>query len=336
MSAKRVTIALLCILALALLAPRVHAGAKIVLTYSNFFPPLHKVSLLSEGWCREVERRTGGKVKINYFPGGALTRPTQTYDSVVKGVADIGLSFCAYTRGRFPLTEVIDLPLGYWSALIGTKLANAYYERFKPKEFDDVKLLYLLTSPPHRLFTKSPVRDLEGLRGLKIRSTGTSAKVVKALGGVPVAMPMSDAYDAIRKGIAEGIVCPFEPLKGFKLLDVVNYGTLFSAAYLNVAYVVMNKGTWEALPQDVKDVIEEVNREWAEKSGRVWDELEEEGRKAFLKKGGKVIELSREEDDRWRGRLQPILQEYAKEKEAQGLPAREALEFYLDYLKRHR
>lgn len=90
------------------------------LKYSNFFPPSHKNSILSEQWGKEIEKRTNGRVKVTYFPGSILTPPTQTYDSVVKGIADIGQSLVGYSPGRFPLTEVLALPLGYSSGIQAT------------------------------------------------------------------------------------------------------------------------------------------------------------------------------------------------------------------------
>ena len=93
----------------------------IVLKYTNFFPAPHANSIIADQWCKEVEKRTNGRVKITYFPGATLTPANQTYDSVVKGIADIGLSVQAYTRGKFPLTEVIDLPLAYNSGYVATK-----------------------------------------------------------------------------------------------------------------------------------------------------------------------------------------------------------------------
>jgi len=309
-------------------------GKVTTLRYSNFFPPVHKVSLLAEQWCKEVEKRTNGRVKVDYFPGSSLTRPTETYDSLLKGIADIGLSFCSYTAGRFPLTEVIDLPLGYKSGYVGTKMANAYYKKFTPKEFNDVKVIYLHTSPPHRLLTKKPVNNLEDLKGLKIRSTGTSAKVVQALGGLPVAMPMSEAYDAIKKGVADGVIGPYEPLKGFKLGDVLSYVTEYDSAYVNVAYVVMNKERWNKLPKDIRKTIEQISEEWIEKQGKLWDELDEDAKEFFVQKGGKPITLSKEESARWTKLLRPILDEYVKDKKAQGLPAEKALDFCVDYLKK--
>ena len=307
----------------------------IMLNLSNMYPPENKNSIIMDQWCKEVDKRTSGRVKVTQFPGGTLTPPAQTYDGVAKGIADIGASFASYTKGRFPLTEVIDLPLGYRSGYVGTKMANEYYKKFKPKEFDEVKVLFLNTSPPHMLFAKKTVNNLEDVRGLKIRSTGTSAKVVQALGGTPVAMPMSDAYDSLSRGIAEGIVCPYEPMKGWKLAEVVSSCTEYGAAYVNTAFVVMNKNKWNALPADIQKMIEEINAEWVEKQGRLWDEINKEGKEVFIQRGGKVIVLSKEENTRWADRLRPILDEYVKEMKSKGLPSDEALRFCIDYLKTH-
>jgi TRAP-type C4-dicarboxylate transport system substrate-binding protein len=286
-------------------------------------------------WCKEVEKRTNGRVKVTQFSGGTLTPPTQTYISVTRGVADIGLSFCSYTMGRFPLFEVIDLPLGYRSGYWGTKLANEFYRKFKPKEFDDVKVLFFTTSPPHMLFAKKPLRNLDDVKGLKVRSTGTSAKVVGALGGAPVAMPMSEAYDALSKGVAQGIICPYEAMRGFRLAEVVDNSAEYGSAYVNANYIVMNKDKWNAVAPADQKAIEEVNNEWIEKMGKLWDELDKDGKDYFVQKGGKAVLLSKEENDRWSATLRPILDEYVKTMKAKNLPAEEALKFCQDYLKEH-
>lgn len=168
----------------------------ITLRYAHFMPPPTAQAINSDQWCKEVEKRTNGKVKITFYPGSTLMPAPQTYDSVVKGIADIGWSIMSYTRGKFPLTEVIDLPLGYKSGYVATKLINAYYDKFKPKEFDETKVLYLHAHGPGILTTKKPVYKLEDLKGMKIRSTGLSAKIVQALGAAPVGMPITETYDA--------------------------------------------------------------------------------------------------------------------------------------------
>jgi TRAP-type C4-dicarboxylate transport system substrate-binding protein len=126
----------------------------ITLTYSNFFPPTHIQSKLADEWCKEVEKRTNGQVKVQYFPGQTLTKAKQNYDGVVQGMSDIGMCLFAYTRGRFPVMEVVDLPLGYPSGVVATKVANDVYNKFKPKELDDVAVMYLHAHGPGLLFTR--------------------------------------------------------------------------------------------------------------------------------------------------------------------------------------
>jgi len=307
----------------------------IELAYSNFFPAPHKNAVLSVEWGKEIEKRTYGRVKVTVFPGGTLTPAAQCYDGVVKGLSDVGMSVMGYTRGRFPLTEVIDLPLGYRNGLEATKLINIYYKKFKPKEFDDVKVMYLHAHGPGLLHTKKPVTKLEDLKGLKIACHGLSSKIVAALGGVPVAMPMPERYDAIQKGVAEGGVFPVESLKGWKLADVVGSTTQnFGSAYTTGFFVVMNKDKWASLPPDIQKIIEEINEEWIIKTGQGWDEIDKEGYAAAGAKGIKIVSLSKEEDARWAKLVSPILDQYVKSMEDRKLPGKEALDFCQAELKK--
>jgi len=325
----------LVVFGLVLLASSAWGQAKpMELSYSIFFPAPHKQTVLATEWAKEIEKRTNGRVKINMFPGGTLTPADKCYDGVVQGISDIGMSVLAYTRGRFPLTEVIDLPLGYKSGLAATKLVNEYYEKFKPKELDDVKIMYLHAHGPGILHTKKPVTKLEELKGLKIRSTGLSKKVVEALGGAPVAMAMGETYDALSRGVAEGSMAPIEALQGWKWGEVVKATTEnFGSAYSTAFFVAMNKAKWSALPPDIQKVFEEVNREWIEKTGKMWDEIDKSGREFTLGLGNKIIQLSKEEDARWAEAVKPILDEYVNDMKAKGLPGEEALKFCQERLK---
>jgi TRAP-type transport system periplasmic protein len=307
----------------------------ITLRYSNFFPAPHKNSILAEAWCKEIEKRTNGKVKFNYFPGATLTPAAQTYDSVEKGIADVGLSVLSYTMGKFPLTEVAELPLGSQSGYLSTKLNNAYYQKFKPKELDGTQVMYLSGHGPGLLHTaKKPVYKLEDVKGLKLRGTGMSSKIITHLGGAPVGMPMTDTYDSISKGVADGVLAPFEAMKGWKLGEVCDFTTLdYGASYSADFFVVMNKAKWNSLPADVKQIIQKVNEEWIEKQGKAWDEIDLEGKQLMSQPGKKIIALSKEENDRWAKAVRPILDEYVAGTKAKGLPGDEALKFCLDYIK---
>jgi TRAP-type C4-dicarboxylate transport system substrate-binding protein len=308
----------------------------IELRYANFHPAPHKISLLCEQWCRELEKRTNGRVRIAYFPGGTLMPAAQTYDSIQNGIGDIGYTVPGYTRGKFPLTEVVDLPIGLKTGYAASKLANEYFRKFKPKEFDDIKVLYLHGHGPGLLHTKKPVYKLEDLRGMKIRASGLVIKIVQALGAASVGMTMPETYDALRTGVVDGGMAPYEALQGSKWGEIITSTTENSgASYTDVHFIIMNKDRWNSLPPDIQKIIEKLDEEWIEKQGRLWDEIDKEAKAYTLKRGNKVIVLSKEEDARWKAKVQPLLEDYVKAMKAKGLPGEEALKFCLDYAKAH-
>ena len=312
-----------------------HAADAVTLTYSNFFPATHIQSKLADAWCKEVEKRTGGKVKVEYYPGQTLTKAKVCYDGVVQGLSDVGFSVLGYTRGRFPLMEVVDLPLGYTSGVQATKVANAVYQAFKDKVLTDTQVMYLHAHGPGLVNTKGKaVKTLADMKGLKIRSHGTSAKVVKALGGTPVAMPMPETYQSLQKGVVDGAVYPLEANKGWKLGEVIDYVTLdYPAAYTTTFFVVMNKDKWKSLPDDAKKAIIEINKEWAAKHGEAWDTSDAEGKKFLEEKKRTLIELSPEEGKKWKEAVAPVLKEFVKEMSAKKLPGQEALDVAVKTLK---
>jgi TRAP-type transport system periplasmic protein len=303
------------------------------LNYSVFFPAPHKNAVLATEWAKEIEKRTNGKVQITVFPGGTLTPADKCYDGVVKGLSDIGFSVLAYTRGKFPLTEVVDLPLGSKSALASTRLINEYYKKFKPKELDEVKVMYLHGHGPGILHTKAAVNKLEDLKGKKIRCTGLAAKISTQLGATPVAMPMGETYDALSRGVVDGSMAPYEALQGWKWGEVVKFTIEdWGAAYSSGMFVVMNKDKWNALPPDIQQIIEKVNGEYAEKQGKLWDEIDKAGRDYTISRGNKIIALSQDENWKWTKAVKPILDEYVKNMKDKGLPGEETLKFCLETL----
>jgi TRAP-type C4-dicarboxylate transport system substrate-binding protein len=306
----------------------------IMLKYANFFPAPHKHSLLAEQWGKEIEKRTNGRVKFTYFHGGTLAPPSQIYESTVKGISDIGLSCFAYTRGKFPLTEVFDLPLGLKDGPTATRLANAYYNKFKPKELDEVKVLYLHGHGPGLPHSKKPINKLEDIKGMKIRATGLASKIVAALGAVPVRTTMPEVYDALRNGVVEGAMAPFNALEGFKWGEVISFSVLaYGSSYSTGFFHVMNKAKWNSMPPDIRKIFTEVNNEWIEKTGKLWDEIDKDGIDFITKRGVKITSLSKEEDARWAEAMKPLSDEYLRDTAAKGLPGNEALKFCQDWIK---
>lgn len=317
-------------------APVQTQAATIQLTYSNFFPPTHFNAILGDSWAKEIEKRTNGKVKFTLFPGGALLKGPEIYDGVSRGVSDVGMSLFAYTAGRFPVMEALDLPIGYPSGYTATMVANDYYNRFKPKEISGVKMMYLHAHGPGLLHSRKEVSKLEDVRGLKIRCTGFSAKAAAALGGVPVAMGQGGAYEALQKGVVEATLAPVEVLKGWKQAEVIQYTTeCYSVGYTTAMYVIMNERKWNALPKDVQKVFEEVSKEWIPKHAQGWDKADAEGREFTLTLGNKIIPLSETESSLWAYNVRPVIDEYVGVLEGKGMPGKDYIKFIRDGIEKY-
>jgi TRAP-type C4-dicarboxylate transport system substrate-binding protein len=296
------------------------------LTYSNFFPPTHGHSIQADNMIKEIEKRTNGRVKISYFPGGTLTKPAVCYDGVVKGISDIGMSCFAYTRGKFPVMEAVDLPFGYKSGKAATKVAYEFYKRMNPKELRDVKVLVIHAHGPGILAAKRDVNSLDDIKGMKIRTTGLAAKMAKYLGAAPVAMPQNQAYEALQKGVVEGTFCPIEVLKGWKQGEVIDYVIETKAlGYTTAMFVVMNKKKYESLPPDIQRVFDEVGDEWVDVHGDVWDSADRAGLKFVIELGKKIHGLSPAQEKLWLQSISPIIIEYQAKMEERGLPAKKAV-----------
>jgi len=296
------------------------------LSYSIFFPAMHSQYKTAESWAREVERRSGGRVKISLFPGGTLTKAPQAYDGVVNGISDIGMSCLAYTRGKFPLLEGLDLPLGYPDGAAATRIANLMVEKYKPAELKQVHVLYFHGHGPGILATRKPVAKLEDMAGLKVRATGLSAKIVESLGGVPVAMDQGATYEALQKGVADATLCPMETLKGWKQGEVIKSVTDTSAiGYTTAMFVVMNQKKWDALPADVQKVFSEVSAEWVTEHGKAWNASDAEALAYVKELGHPITTLEAAEEQRWVAKVKPILDEYVEAATAAGLPGKEFL-----------
>jgi len=309
-------------------------AASIKLTYSNFFPATHIQSQLVDSWCKEVETRTKGRVTIKHYPGQTLTKAAECYEGVVKGQSDLGLSALSYTVERFPVMGTVDLPLGYTSGKVATAVANEVYRKFRPKELSDTKVMYLHAHGPALINTRGKVvRRLEDMRGLTLRTTGIAVQVVEALGGTAVSVPMPENYQLIKSGKAAGSTHPVESLKGWKLAEVENYVTaVYSIAYTLTFFVVMNKERWEALPQDIKVIFEEINNEWLLQHGEAWDTSDMEGMQFFLAHGGQLIGLESSEAARWKAAIAPIIDGYAKSLSEKGLKGEETVNFTINTL----
>ena len=337
---KRSVVALLVLLTVFLFSVTtvpVHAQEKTMkLRLSVMWPPQHPWTKMFDQWGKDVEKATAGRITVTVFAASTLSPPMQVYDNTVKGVVDVGTNLLAYSPGRLPLSEVLQQPLGYKSGYQATKVANEYYKKFRPKEFDDVKVMFLHGAAPGFIFTKNLTKSVADLKGLRIKANAENADIVKNLGASPVTMPVTETYDALSRGVVDGCLFPLEALQGFKIGEVVKTVIEdYPMSYMTSMWVGMNKAKWNAISPADQKAIEKINEEYIEKFGKGWVELDEKA-VAFAKgKGVTFVKVSSQDEASTAQKMKPILDDYVKMTKSKGLPGDEALKFVQDYLKAH-
>lgn len=315
------------------------AEEKITIKITNWFPVGTEPDVILVDWGKELEKRSGGKIKVNYYGGGTLVPAVQSYDAAFKGIVDVGNCVLGNTMGRFPFCQALDLPIGSPIGSGPTFIHNEFYKKFKPKELDDVKVLWMHGAGGGFVATRTKrVTKLEDMQGLKLRCYGSNAEFVKFMGAAPVAMPMPEVYDALSKGVVDGLMTQYQPMENFRTGELVKYVTESpDTAYTAAFAVVMNKRKFESLPPDVQKIIDQISGEYVEKFDAMWTRMDAFGKEWVVKKGVEINVLSPDEGARWYEKgSKPIVEAYIKDMKAKGLPGEEAVKFVRESFKKYR
>lgn len=311
------------------------AADPIKLTYANFPPAPTFPCVQMERWKTEVEKRTGGKVAVQTFPGSTLLDAKNMMDGVIAGQADIGNLCMAYQPGRFMVTNATGLPLNFPNAKVASLVLWDIYEKYKPEEFAKVKVLTMFACAPSNIMSKKPVKSLADLKGLPLRASGGAADILKAWEANVVGMPQSDVPEALQKGVIQGQFSSLEVMKDFKYAETCKYVTMTDTVIYPFA-VVMNMDSWKKLPPDVQKVMDDMRVEQAEWTG-VYMDNHVNVSMDWSKKEHKVevIQLPAEEKAKMDKLLEPIIQNWVADAKAKGLPAEAILTDIRASAKKH-
>ena len=317
-SAAIILAAAVCLAGLS--APKASAET-IKLTYANFPPAITFPCIQMERWKQEVEKRTNGQVQVQTFPGSTLLNPKNMLDGVKQGQADIGNTFMSYFPGKFPLLSVIDQPVYFTSSKVASLVLWDLWDKYRPASLGDFKVLTMFTTAPTNIMSTVPIRNLADLRGVELRAAGGPSGALKLLGAVPVSMPMSETPDALQKGLVKGLFSSLEVLKDFNFAEKCRYETLLNTQVYS-AVVVMNKEKWESLPENVKQVMNDLRREQALWTGEYMDGHVAESLAWSKKKYGiKIFPLSAPDRAHMAETLMPMIQGWKKDASAAGVDA---------------
>ncbi|GAB6906558.1 putative TRAP-type C4-dicarboxylate transport system, periplasmic component [Desulfosarcina cetonica] len=316
MRSKKTAVGSIALLALLLIVPQgnLSAAPKVIdLKFATYLPGPHGTTKACEQFIADLEEQTHGQVKVQFFPGGSLAKAPSMIKAIETGIVDIGLSHISYTPGRFPVTEVCELPIGYPTGWVANIAMNDFYDKYKPKEWDSVVPLWFHANSPSILASTKPIRTMDDFKGQIIRAPGRMADVITALGGTPAPTPIVETYDAIAKGVIHGVFVGMEGVRAFKFGEVTPYVTnSWNVGPSYPFYVAMNKRKYEKLPADVKAVFDRLCGEYKEKFALVWNASDFPGEAFGKQKGVEFIELSQAEFDRWITAVEPVFDAYVK------------------------
>ncbi len=300
------------------------------LRLAHHLPPMHQQHKgVFVPWAKELEKRTGGRVKVKIFPSEQLGSQFEMYDVLLSGTADITLINPSVGKGRFPLDEIFHLPFfipGDTGDPVGAPIRTVLYEKYiSPIHFKDVKLLWTGRFGMNVIqTTKKPIRTMEDIKGMVIGVPGgrNLTKLIQAVGASPESSPVPEMYTNLERGVIDGQAIPIEAMLAFKLNEVVKYVTQVNAEGSSFL-IAMNDKTWNSLPPDIQKIIEDM-RPWVEGiQAKAWAGATGYAEMVAKKSGIELIPLSPEERARWVEIAKPIDAEWVKEMDAKGFPASE-------------
>lgn len=317
----------------------------VTLRVHSYFPP--SGAAITKGlqpFCDKIAAASKNRMKCQVFPAMQLGgTPQDLYSQVEGGFVDIAFLTPGYSPGRFPVSEVFDLPFMYSTAEQGARAAWDIYEKYGQKEWSSVKPLMFSPSDPPQLHLKGkPINTIDDLKGLKVRSPSRlSGRMLSMFGAIPVGMPATQVGEALSKGVVDGALFPWEGVPSFKLQEMVKYHSVTDPSspglYNAMAALIMNKTKYESLPADLKAVIDQNSgMVLSTHFGRAWDEAGAEGRKVALAHGNVINVIPAAELDRWIKAAVPLQAEWVESLGKRGLPGATILQETRDLIAKYK
>ncbi len=321
--------------ACALITSRTASAQTAELKVSHFLPPNHTFQKAMVMWSDDLEKQSGGRLKLRIYPAGQLGGgPNRQFDAARNGVVDIAISLHGATPGRYAMTELASLPFaapsaGNRSAVTSRRLSELAPE-YLAREHEGLRILWMAATPPLMFHTKTPVKAIADFKGRRIRYAGVQFKnIIDSLGAVPLLVPPQETQDGLAKGIIDGATFPYEGAASFDIATVAKY-TLEPGVSAATFGVVMNPAKYASLPDDLRTMIDKTTGpDAAGKFGAMWDEAERDGKAAMLAKGTQVSTLPEDQLTQMKVTFEPQVSTAIKEVEAQGKPGRKFFDAYL-------
>lgn len=315
------------------------AAQQIEMKIAHFIVDQHPMSVWIKNWADKLARDSGGRLAPKIFSNAQMGPPPAYYDLARTGQADVTWYLTGGTPGRFPITELINLPYLVGSSEIGTKVLNDRELRAKylDPEHKGVRVLVLFTHQPGQIHTvKKPITTIDDMKGMRLRFTSPTVRdFIAALGATPVGVPPTEQADQLQKGTIDGSFIDYGGAGiAFKLGGIIKHTTEVYS-YVTSFGLIMNPGFYDKLPPDLKKLIDDsvVGQETV--IGNGWDSIDGPGKKALMDGGMQPVKLAPAEDQKFRRIAAEVAAKTVRDLDAKGLPASAAYKMMQDLSARH-
>ena len=310
------------------------AQAQVTLKLHHFLPPVaNGHAKMLAPWAKMVEADSGGKIKIDIFPSMQLGgTPPQLYDQARDGVVDIVWTLPGSTPGRFPSTEIFELPfVAARRGIVNARASQEFADKHLAKETADVKMLSYWSHDHGLIHANKAVKTMDDFKGLKLRSPHRLAgEALKALGATAIPMPIPQVPESLAQRVLDGAVVPWEVVPAIKLNELVKFHTeipgsptLYTASF----FLAMNKAKYDSLPADLKAVIDRNSgMKFAELAGNMWDSAGADVEERVKKQGNTITSISEDEKQRWIKATQPVIDGWVKQVKDRNLDGQALIE----------
>jgi TRAP-type C4-dicarboxylate transport system substrate-binding protein len=299
---------------------------EVTLRLHQFLPATANVpALVLDVWADNVERDSGGRIEIERYPAMALGgTPPELMDQVIDGIVDLAWTVNGFTPGRFPRTEVFELPFFVEDARAASfAYYTMYQEHMADTDFADVVVLGAWVHGPGVLHTNRPVESIADMRGLKLRTPSRMVgRLLGILGAEPIGLPVTAVPESLSRGVIDGAVIPWEVTTSLRVPELVNNHTEFEGpGFYTVTFTLsMNRERYESLPDDLREVIDNNSGlEFSIFAGGTQADADVPARQLAVDRNNNIITVSADAAAEWVATAQPVYEGWIADVASQGI-----------------
>lgn len=309
----------------------------ITLIYAEYRPETAIQCQVAKWWGQELEKRTGGQVKVNFYWAGSLVTIYNQMKALETGVAHVGEYMGGLDPAHAPffnITILVPTPTDNpYAAAMAVRQMAELPEAKAELERNNVKFLSPSGTLGEYLYTRKPVTKLADIKGLKIRSWGPYAEMFKLWGATPVMMSPGEVYEALQRGVVDGDFVPMTNAAANRTYEHAKHFLMFIAGMNPAAPVVMNLKMWNSLPRDIQEIVKELSLGYTERWVKMWAEGESEAITKMKAAGCQFHEIGPEQKKELFEAAKPVWQEQVKILDKQGLPGKKLQETFFSYIR---